>query len=95
MPDRNVDLSSFSVHSYNPWTEFTTGRTPFLWSWTKLLSDGMFLPVKYLLGLTTVTGQSIQHSCLLRVVLTHAIVGNAKLAGEVVHRDLSTLNVFS
>ena len=35
----NVDLSSFSVHSYDPWTEFTTGQTPFLWSWSKLLTD--------------------------------------------------------
>ena len=38
----NVDLSSFSMHSYDPWTKFTTERTPFLWSWTKLLTDEFF-----------------------------------------------------
>ena len=35
----NVDSPSFSTHSYDPWTKFSTGRTPFLWSWTKVLTD--------------------------------------------------------
>ena len=31
-----------TVHSYDPWTKFSTTRTPFLWSLTHLLTDEMF-----------------------------------------------------
>ena len=67
----NVDLSRFSIYSYDPWTKFTTGRTPFLWSWTRSLTDDMFCLCSsywYTAAVMLLGWKVIHHSLVLRSV---------------------------